>query len=85
MHFPRRMAFREIQLGEIVIVGLDVRAFGDGKSHVGENSGEFVHYLAERMNPARFRRRLAQRQCDIDGLGRKPRVERGGLQDVAAG
>ena len=84
MHLPRRMAFGEIQLGEIVVVGLDIGTFGDGKSHVGEDRGELVHHLAERMNPARFRRRLAQRQRDVDGLGCQPRVERRGFQDLAA-
>ena len=60
VHFPRRMAFRKIQLGEIVVVGLDIGTFGDGKSHVGEDRREFVHHLAERMDAAGFGRRLAQ-------------------------
>ena len=74
------MAFGEIQLGEIVVVGLDVRAFGDGKAHVGEDRGEFVDHLADRMNAARFGRRLAHRQRDVDGLAGEPRVERGVAQ-----
>ena len=84
MHLPRRMAFGEIQLGEIVVVGLDVRTFGDRKSHVGEDRGDFVQHLAERMDAALLGGRLAQRQRDVDGLGGKPRIERGGFQDVAA-
>src|ERR1700716_2783980 len=52
VHLPRRMAFGKIQLGEVVIVGLDIRAFGNRKSHVGEDRRELVHHLAERMNPA---------------------------------
>jgi len=47
-----RMAFGEIQFCKVVVVGLDIGAFGDGKSHVGENRREFVHHLAERVNPA---------------------------------
>ena len=46
VHLPRRMAFREIQLGEVVVVGLDIGTFGDGKAHVGEDRGEFVDHLA---------------------------------------
>ena len=84
VHLPRRMAFGEIQLGEVVIVGFDVRTFGDRKSHVGEDRREFVHHLAERMNPALLGGRLAQRQRDVDGLGCQPRVECRGFQDIAA-
>ncbi len=78
------MALGEIQLREVVIVGLDIGTFGDGKAHVGENGGQLVHHLAERMNAARFGGRLAQRQRDVDGLGRQPCIERGRFQDVAA-
>ena len=40
--FARRMAFGEVQRGEIVPVILDVRPFGDGKAHVAENGGDFL-------------------------------------------
>src|SRR5208282_1074751 len=50
--FASLMAGREIQLGEIIIVSFDIRPFGDGKAHVGENRGEFVHHLADRMDAA---------------------------------
>ena len=46
--------------------------------------GQFIHHLAERMNPALLGGRLAQRQRDVDGLGCQPGVERRGFQDVAA-
>src|SRR6266700_2871913 len=75
VHLPRRVAFREIQLGKVVIVGLDIRAFGDRKSHIGENRGQLIHHLAERMDPAGLRRRFAQRQGDVDGFRRKPRIK----------
>ena len=84
MHLPRRMAFGEIQFGEIVVVGLDIGTFGDRKSHVGEDRRELIHHLAQRMNSARFRRRFAQRQRDVDGLGGQPGIERRGFQDLAA-
>ena len=85
MHLPRRMALGEIQFREVVVVGLDVGTFGDRKSHVGEDRRQLVHHLAQRMDPAGFRRRLAQRQRDVDGLGLEPRIERCGLQHLAAG
>ena len=84
MHLARRMAFGEIQLGEVVVVGLDVRTFGDGKAHVGEDRREFVHHLAERMNAALLPRRLAQGQRDVDGLGASRASRRRRFQDVAA-
>ncbi|OIQ70853.1 hypothetical protein GALL_475300 [mine drainage metagenome] len=84
VHLPRRMAFGKIQLCKIVVVGLDIRTFGDRKSHVGEDRREFVHYLAERMDPALLGKGLACRKRDVDGLGRKPCVERRRFQNIAA-
>ena len=84
VHLAGRMALGEIQLGEVVVVGLDVGAFGDRESHVGEDRGDLVQHLAERMDAAGFGGRLAQRQRDVDGFGRKPRIERRGFQHVAA-
>ena len=83
VHLARRMAFREIQLGEVVVVGLDVGTFGDRESHVGEDRGQLVPDLAQRMDAAGLSRRIAQRQGDVDGLGRKPRIERRRFQHVA--
>ena len=85
MHLAGRMAFGEIQLGEVVIVGLDVGTFGDRKSHVGEDRVDLLEDLAQRMDAAGFRGRLAQRQRDVDGLGGKPGIERRRLENVAAG
>ena len=84
VHFPRRMAFGKVQLGEVVIVGLDVRTFGDRESHIGEDRGEFVDHLADRMDAAGFGRALAHRQRDVDALGVEALIERGILQRVAA-
>jgi hypothetical protein len=78
VHLARRMAFREVQRGEIQLVGLDVRAFGDGKAHVGEDRGQFVDHLADRVDAAGLRRRRPQRQGDVDGLAGKARLQ-GGL------
>ena len=75
VHFPRGMAFREIQLGKIVAVGLDVRTFRHREAHVGEDRGQLVDHLADRMHAADFIRGLAYWQCDIDGFGIQSRVE----------
>ncbi len=80
----RRMVFREIQLGEIVIVGLDVGTFGDGEAHVGEDRRQFVDHLGDRMHAADLGRRFAHRQRDVDALGVEPRLQRRVLERVAA-
>jgi hypothetical protein len=69
------VAFRKIQFGEVVIVGLDVGAFGDRKTHVGENSRQFIGHLADRMYTATFRRCFPHRQRHIDGFGVKPCIK----------
>ena len=84
VHRPRRMVFRKIQLGEIVIVGLDVGTFGDGESHIGENRGELVDDLRDRMDAADLERRFAHRQRDVDALAIEPLGQRHILECVAA-
>ena len=84
MHLARRMVGLEVELGEVVVVGLDVRPFGDRKAHVGEDRGQFVDHLADRMNAAGLGRRLAHRQRDVEPLGVEPRVERCVLQRALA-
>ena len=84
VHLPCRMALGEIQFCKVVVVGLDVGAFGDRKTHIGEDRRQLIHHLAERMDPPRFRRRLAQRQGDVDGLGGKAGVQCRRFQDLAA-
>src|SRR5262245_6635609 len=84
LHLPRRMALREIEFGEIVIVGLDVGSFGDGKPHVGEDRGQFIHDLADGVDAADLRRRLTHRQRHVHGLGVEPLLERQLAQRVLA-
>ena len=78
------MAFGEIQLGEVVIVGLDVRTFRHREAHVGEDGDEFGPDLRERMDAALLGGCLAGRQRDVDGLGGEAGIERGIFQNVAA-
>ena len=73
VHLTRRMAFREIQRGEIVVIGLDVRPFGDRKAHVGEDRGDLVDHLADRVDAAALGRRLPHRQRHVDLFGGEPR------------
>ena len=49
---PRRMLGRNVERGEVVEVGLDVRTFGDREAHVGEDLGDLVDDLADRMDAA---------------------------------
>ena len=84
VHFARRMAGREVELGEIVVVALDVRPFGDRKAHVGEDRGEFVEHLADRMDAAGVDGGAAQRQADVERFALEPRLERQRLQRNAS-
>ena len=79
------MAGREVELGEIVVVGLDVGPFGDGEAEVGEDGGDLVEHLADRMDAAGLDPRRAHRQRDVERFRLQPRFERGGLQHRAAG
>ena len=80
VHLARRMALGEIQRGEIVIVGLDVRTLGDREAHVAEDRGDLVDHLADRMDAAALGRRLPDRQRHVDLFGGEPRGDRGILE-----
>jgi hypothetical protein len=66
------MAIGKVQRGEIVVVGLDIRTFGDGEAHVGEDRGDLVDDLGDRVDAAALGRRRAHWQADIDGFARQP-------------
>ena len=83
VHLARRVAGREVELGEIIVVALDVRPFGDRKAHVGENRDDLVHDLADRMDAAGLDARQADRQGHIDRLALELRLEGGVLQHRA--
>ena len=74
---------REVQRREIEEVGLDVRPFGDREPHVGEDGGDLVRDLADRMDAAGHDRLLAHRQGDVERLGGKPCRKRLGVEHLA--
>ena len=63
------MLGRNIERGEIIEVGLDVGAFGDRESHIGENLGDLVGDLADRMDAALRERAFAHRQGYVGAIG----------------
>src|SRR3546814_14997576 len=69
VHRPRGMAFGDVEGGEIVPVVLDLGAGGDCKAKVGEDFGEFVHHLADRVDAAL--RARGDGKGDVDLLDRK--------------
>ncbi len=74
VHFARGMAGREVELGEIVVVGFDVRAFGDREAHVGEDRGDFVEHLADRVDAPGLDARAAHRQRHVERLALELRL-----------
>ena len=84
VHLAGRMAFREVQRREVVIVSLDVRTFGDGETHIREDGSDFVDDLTDGMNAAALCRRLADRQADVHRFGLETRGDGGIFQRVLA-
>ena len=80
MHLARRMAGRKVEFGEVVVVALDVRPFGDREAHVGENRGQFVIHLADRVDAAGLDAIAAHRQAEVERFALQPRIERLRLQ-----
>ena len=77
------MLGRNVERGEIVEVGLDVRAFGDGETHIGEDLGDLVGDLAHRMDAALGKRTLAHREGDVGTLSREPHAQRSAAKRLA--
>jgi hypothetical protein len=50
VHRPRRMAFGHVERGEVVPVALDLRPGRHREAEIGEDFGEFVHHLADRVH-----------------------------------
>ena len=68
------MLGRDVELGEVEVVGLDVRAFGDGEAHVGEDLDDLVADLADRMDASVRQRPEPHGQRHVGALGGEPRV-----------
>ena len=83
VHLARGMAGREVELGEIVVVALDVRPFGDGKAHLSENGGDLVHHLADRMDAAGLDAGQRDGQGDVERLALELRLEGRALEHRA--
>src|SRR5215471_21001190 len=72
VHLPRRMAFGEIELREVVIVGLDVGPLCDSEPHVCKDRRDLVHHLADWMDTADICWGLLRRQGHVDGFRPEP-------------
>src|SRR6476619_1369102 len=84
VHVPGWVTFGEIQLGKVVIVGFDIGTFRNRKPHIGENCGEFVDYLTDRMHAPNFCGRFAHRQCDVNSFAVEPCLEHGSTKLILA-
>ena len=62
------MLGRNVELGEVEIVRLDVRSFGDSEAHVGEDLDALVVDLAHGMDAAVGDGAEANRQRDVGAL-----------------
>ena len=77
---PSRVLRRDVELGEVVVVRLDVGAFGDGEAHVAEDLDDLVVDLRHGMDTPIGQRTEPHRQGDVDLLGGEPLSEGGLLQ-----
>ena len=71
---------RDVELGEIVVVGLDVRPFGDGEAHVGEDLDHLVEHLADGVDAPVLQRPGAHGQRHVGLLAGEAGRERAALQ-----
>ena len=74
MLLPGGMLGRDVQRVEVVPVGFDLRAFGHGKAHVGEDGGQFLHHLTDGVDRACGAR--AARQRHVQPFGAEAFVQR---------
>ena len=70
VHRPRRVALGDVERGEIVPVVLDLGPGRDREAQVGENLGELVHHLADRMDAALRRRRAGSVMSSVSVASR---------------
>ena len=72
---PGRVLGRDVEGVEVVPVALDLGALGDGEAEVGEDGGDLVHHLADRVDGALGDR--ARRQGDVGPFAGDAGLERG--------
>src|SRR5580704_11265695 len=72
------MVRRKVQRLEVVVVGLDLRAFADGVAHGLEDRDDLVHHAQHRMLHADGT--LNAGKGDIEPLGGELRVRSGGVK-----
>ena len=72
---PGRVLGRDIELGEVEIVGLDVGPLGDGEAHVAEDLGHLVPHLADGVDAPFLQRPEPHGQRDVGRLGGETRRE----------
>ncbi len=65
---PRRMLGRDVERGEVVEVGLNIRPLGNREAHIGEDLGDLVGHLAHGVDAALGKRPFAHRKRDIGVL-----------------
>ena len=82
VHLPGGVFGRNVERREVVKVVLDVRTFGDGETHVGENRNDLVDDLRHRVYAAL--RLGAGRQRDVNTLRFQLFRQGGVLKRVAA-
>ncbi len=85
VHLARRVAGREVELGEVEVVAFDVRPFGDREAHVGEDGDDLVRHLADRMDAAGLDGGAAHRQGEVERLALELGFERGLLEHGRGG
>ncbi len=73
MHLPGGMIGGNVQFGKIVVVVFDVGTLRHREAKIGKDGGDFVLYLADRMNKAA--RLGTRRQGHVDPLERETRIE----------
>ena len=76
----RRMFGRNVQRREVVEIGLDMGAFGDGETHLAEDCDHLVDGLADRVDTA-FGLRTS-RQRNVDAVLGKAGIQRRGFENL---
>ena len=77
-----RMRFRNVERGEIIPVGLDLRAGGHGEAQIGEDFRQLVHHLRHRMHGTSRSHRRGQ--AHVDAFPGQLRIERRAFQRILA-